>query len=120
MRAAPIVILRLTRPTTGGLATRNKEMPYCAQLLRLRLRSAILPAPMPAHSAWARGIASCSTNDKDEEALQCPTSQLNSSPRPLPRGRRLAFIRSILARSEERSVGQECVSTCRYWCTPQH
>src|SRR3546814_13507015 len=75
-----IVILRLTRPTTGGLATRNKEMPDCALLLRLRLRSAILPAPMPAHSAWARGIASCSTNDKDEEALQDRKStRLNSS-----------------------------------------
>src|SRR3546814_17323555 len=29
-------------------------------------------------------------------------------------------IRVSRARSEERSVGKECVSTCRFWRTPYH
>src|SRR3546814_12437964 len=30
------------------------------------------------------------------------------------------LIRSIFWRSEERRVGKECVSTCRYWWSPEH
>src|SRR3546814_1966392 len=26
----------------------------------------------------------------------------------------------VAGRSEERRVGKECVSTCRYWCEPHH
>src|SRR3546814_6605186 len=37
---------------------------------------------------------------------------------------RLKLVRcarwSVGLRSEERSVGKECVSTCRSWCAPNH
>src|SRR3546814_1940872 len=35
-------------------------------------------------------------------------------------GRRIEAIVSALARSEERRVGKECVSTCRYRWAPDH
>src|SRR3546814_15100471 len=27
---------------------------------------------------------------------------------------------ALMRRSEERRVGKECVSTCRFWCSPSH
>src|SRR3546814_12463566 len=39
---------------------------------------------------------------------------------PRSRGRVLSLSHPVMRRAEERRVGKDCVSTCRYWWWPYH
>src|SRR3546814_20031241 len=48
------------------------------------------------------------------------TANRSDAPRLMRRTRTIETWLMRTARSEERSVGTECVSTCRSWCSPDH